>query len=193
MNIVAISGSLRKASFNTMLIHEAVSVCQSATIEVASIADIPLYNGDIEANTGPPSSVTMLQDRLEQADGLILASPEYNNGVPGVMKNAIDWLSRPSEKIDIVFARKPLAMMGASMGSFGTVLAQAGWLPTIRALGLSLWTDETPFLVSRAHKAFDEHGHFIEDSMRKKLQAYIEAFVTFIATTKRKESMRGVV
>ncbi|GJL62549.1 MAG: FMN reductase [Nitrospirales bacterium] len=184
MNILAISGSLRKASFNTMLLHEAARVCQSATIEVASIADIPLYNGDIESEEGIPSAVTTLQDRLEQADGLMLASPEYNNGVPGVLKNTIDWLSRPSAKIDIVFARKPLAMMGASMGGFGTVLAQAGWLPTIRTLGLSLWADETPFLVSRAHKAFDEQGQFINDTMQQKLHAYVEGFVTFIATTK---------
>jgi len=185
MKILAISGSLRRASFNTMLVQEAARVSQSVTIEVASIADIPLYNGDLEAEEGIPRSVISLQDHLEQANGLLLASPEYNNGVPGVLKNTIDWLSRPSEKIDIVFARKPLAMMGASMGGFGTVLAQASWLPTIRALGLSLWTDEPPFLVSRAHKAFDEHGHFIDDVMRQRLQVYIEGFVAFIATTKR--------
>ena len=168
-----------------MLLKEAARLSQHAKIEIASIADIPLYNGDVEEKEGVPVSVNRLQDQLEQADGLILASPEYNNGVPGVLKNAIDWLSRPPEKIDTVFGRKPLAMMGASRGGFGTILAQAGWLPTIRTLGLSLWNDETSFLISRAHSVFDAQGNLIDETLRKNLQAYIEGFVAFI---RRKQS-----
>lgn len=185
-HIIAISGSLRKGSFNTLLLKEAARVATQANIELASIADIPLYNGDVEAEDGVPVSVTSLQDKIEQADGLILASPEYNNGVPGVLKNTLDWLSRPADKIDAVFGRKPLAMMGASMGGFGTVLAQAAWLPTIRTLGLTLWTDESPFLVSRAHKAYDSQGHLTDEATLKRLQAYIDGFAAFITSTRPK-------
>ena len=180
-HIIAISGSLRKGSFNTLLLKEAVRLAANTRIELASIADIPLYNGDVEEQDGIPVAVTSLQDKIEQADGLMLASPEYNHGVPGVLKNTLDWLSRPADKIDTVFGRKPLAMMGASMGGFGTVLAQAAWLPTIRTLGLTLWNDQPPFLLSRAHKAFDEQGRFNDAVALKRLQAYVDGFAAFIA------------
>ncbi|HEY3487466.1 MAG TPA: NADPH-dependent FMN reductase, partial [Gammaproteobacteria bacterium] len=96
INIIGISGSLRKASYNTALLKAAAELAKGE-IQIASIEEIPLYNGDIEEK-GMPPAVTALQNKLEQADGILIVSPEYNHGVPGVLKNAIDWLSRPSEK-----------------------------------------------------------------------------------------------
>lgn len=95
-HLVALSGSLRAASINTMLLHAAVDAAPPGTnVEVASIQGIPLYDGDVEAASGSPPAVQALKDRIARADGLLLATPEYNSSIPGVFKNAIDWLSRP--------------------------------------------------------------------------------------------------
>src|SRR5262245_65484963 len=98
--IVGIAGSLRKASFNVALLRAARELAPAGTeIEIASIAGIPLYDGDLESEKGIPDTVTALKERIKSADGLLLATPEYNNSMPGVLKNAIDWLSRPPKDI----------------------------------------------------------------------------------------------
>ena len=96
---------------------------------IESIAGVPLYDGDVEAASGIPEAAARLKDAVAAADGLLLVTPEYNNSVPGVAKNAIDWLSRPSADIARVFGAKPVALCGASPGGFGTVLSQNAWLP----------------------------------------------------------------
>src|SRR5262245_30816970 len=122
--IVGISGALRQGSYNAALLRGAVDLAPAGlVIEIASIRGIPLYDGDLEAADGIPEPVRMLKDLIAAADGLLLVTPEYNNSVPGVFKNAIDWLSRPPKDIPRVFGGKPVALMGATPGSGGTALA----------------------------------------------------------------------
>lgn len=178
--ILAISGSLRAKSFNTMLLHAAVTATPSGTTtEVASIKDIPLYDGDVEA-AGLPAAVTALKERVVAADGLLLVSPEYNNGIPGVFKNTIDWLSRPSSDITRVFGDRPVGVIGATPGRGGTAMAQAGWLPVLRTLGTQLYTGGR-LQVAGAGKVFDESGAIVDETVRKLLEAYMQGFASFVA------------
>jgi chromate reductase len=178
VNIIGISGSLRKGSYNTALLKEAVEIGK-AEIQIAGIDDIPLYNGDIEAR-GIPQSVSALQEKFRRADGILIASPEYNNGVPGVLKNVIDWLSRPATIIPEVFGGKPLAMMGASLSGFGTILSQTAWLQTWRLLHVNLWNEKMPLMISRANTVLDAEGRITDAKMRQNLKEYIEAFIAFV-------------
>jgi chromate reductase len=180
--LVGISGSLRKHSFNTGLLRAAQTGLPGETrLEVSSIAEIPLYNGDLEAAEGIPPSVMALKEAIAAADGLLLATPEYNNGIPGVFKNAIDWASRPPADIGRVFGGKPVAIIGASPGGFGTVLAQNAWLPVLRTLGARLWSGGR-LMVPGAAKAFDAEGNLIDDAVRERLHKYMADFVGSIAS-----------
>ena len=134
IQLLGISGSLRKASLNTALLRAAADLVEDARLEIATLHGIPLYDGDSEAADGLPPAVQALQAKVRDCDGLILATPEYNNGIPGVFKNAIDWLSRPPAQTKVVFGHRPVALIGASPGGFGTVLAQSAWLPVLKAL-----------------------------------------------------------
>src|SRR5262245_31368665 len=135
--IIGIAGSLHSGSFNAALLRAAAELAPAAgiTIEIASIRGIPLYDGDIETASGIPADVAALKDRIAAAAGLLLVSPEYNNSIPGVMKNAIDWLSRPAKDVARVFGERPTGLIGATPGQGGTTLAQAAWLPVLRTLG----------------------------------------------------------
>src|SRR5216683_7475771 len=136
ITILGIAGSLRQGSYNAALLRAAAAAAPaSCTVDIASIRGIPLYDGDVEAATGVPDVVETLKDRVAAADGLLLVTPEYNNSIPGVFKNAIDWLSRPPVDILRVFGGKPVAIIGASPGGFGTILSQEAWLPVLRTLG----------------------------------------------------------
>ena len=144
---------------------------------MASIIDIPLYDADVEA-AGFPAADETLKQRIAKANGLLLATPEYNNSLPGVLKNAIDWLSRPSGDIRNVFRDKPVAVMGASPGGFGTVSAQSAWLPVWRALGARHWSGGR-LMVSHAQRVFDSKGQLIDDTVRERLEAYVGGFLAF--------------
>lgn len=121
--LVGISGSLRKGSLNTALLEAAAElVPDGTTLSVLSIADLPLYNADLDVEGGP-ASVVELKREIESADGLVIATPEYNYGIPGVLKNAIDWASRPA--YESVLAGKRVALLGASRSNVGTARAQA--------------------------------------------------------------------
>src|SRR5262245_8064471 len=116
-NIIGVCGSLRRGSFNLMLLRAAVeAVPAGSSIQIESIRDIPLYDGDVEAEQGIPPVVQQLKARIAAADGLLIVTPEYNNSIPGVFKNAIDWLSRPPADIPRVFRGRPVAIMGATPG-----------------------------------------------------------------------------
>jgi NAD(P)H-dependent FMN reductase len=183
--LVGISGSLRKHSFNTGLLRAAqTGLSGGARCDVSSIAEIPLYNGDLETAEGIPPSVAALKEAIAAADGLLLATPEYNNSIPGVLKNAIDWASRPPADIRRVFGGKPVAIIGASPGGFGTVLAQSAWLPVLRTLGAQLWTGGR-LMVPGAAKAFDAEGNLIDDAVRERLHKFIGDFVASIASASR--------
>jgi chromate reductase len=178
--IIGLSGSLRLGSFNTALLRAAAELMPSGTeLTIATIRDIPLYDGDVEAADGIPEVVGALKNAIAAADGLLLVSPEYNNSMPGVAKNAIDWLTRPAKDIARVFGGKPIALIGASPGGFGTILSQNAWLPVLRSLGAQLWTGGR-LLVSRAQTVFDANGSLIDDKVRASLRNYLEGYVRFI-------------
>ncbi len=178
--IVGIAGSLRKGSLNASLLRAAArSMPAGSTLEQASIAGIPLYDADVEAQ-GMPSLVATLKDRVAAADGLLLVTPEYNNSIPGVLKNAIDWLSRPDADIPRVFGGKRVALIGASPGGFGTILSQNAWLPVLKTLGTELWSGKK-LLVSRARTVFDEAGNLTDAKVAEQLTAFLQGFVAFVA------------
>jgi chromate reductase, NAD(P)H dehydrogenase (quinone) len=178
--IVGISGSLRRLSFNSGLLRAAVGFMpDGATLEIADIRPFPLYDGDLEAKDGIPSAVAELKDRIAKADGVLLASPEYNNSIPGVLKNAIDWLSRPASDIPRVFQGKPFAVMGASPGGFGTILGQNAWLPVLRTLRTQPWL-EGRFMLSRAANAFDREGRLTDAAALDQLKGFVTGFVEFV-------------
>ena len=177
ITIAAFSGSLRKGSFNSALLRAAVAMMPAdSRIEVASIQPFPLYNGDDEAANGIPAAVTAVKDAIAAADGLLIATPEYNNSIPGVAKNAIDWLSRPPADIARVFGGKPVALMGASPGGFGTILSQNAWLPVLRTLGAELWTGGR-LMVSRANTIFDAEGNIVDARTNDLLRNFLQGFV----------------
>ncbi len=175
--IVGISGSLRRHSFNAGLLRAAqAAMPDGATLEIGTIAGIPLYDADLEASDGIPAPVAALKDVIAASDGLLMVTPEYNNGIPGVFKNAIDWLSRPNADIARVFRGRKVALIGASPGGFGTILAQDHWLPVLRTLGASLWT-EGRLMVSGAGKAFDAEGNLTDEAVRARLADFMAGFV----------------
>jgi chromate reductase len=181
--ILAISGSLRRGSFNSALLKAAVPLVEGdVQLEIASIAGIPLYDGDLEAGQGIPQVVQDLKARIRACDGLLLATPEYNNGIPGVFKNAIDWLSRPPAEIPQVFGNRPVALIGASPGGFGTILSQNAWLPVLRTLGTRPWFG-AKLMVSRANKVFDQNGALTDDSVRSQLRDFIHNFAEYVRST----------
>jgi chromate reductase, NAD(P)H dehydrogenase (quinone) len=178
--LVGLSGSLRQRSFNSLLLRAAVELMpQGAEMTVESIRDIPLYDGDVEDTQGIPGPAQSLKDAIAAAEGLLLVTPEYNNSIPGVFKNAIDWLSRPPADIPRVFGGKPVAMIGASPGNFGTILSQQAWLPVLRTLGTRAWFGGR-LLVPRAGSIFDEGGRIANDATKEQLRQFIDGFVTFV-------------
>lgn len=175
--LVGFSGSLRKGSFNAALLRAAGAMMPAGSrLEVMSIAAFPLYNGDDEAAHGIPAEVAALKEAIAAADGLLIATPEYNNSIPGVTKNALDWLTRPPADIPRVFAGKPVAVMGASPGGFGTILSQNAWLPVLRTLGTRPWFGGR-LMVSRAGQVFDDQGEMVDATMKGPLQQFLQGFV----------------
>lgn len=178
--ILGIPGSLRRGSYNAALLRAAVEVApEGLRLELASLNGIPLYDGDLEAQEGIPTAVAALKDRVAAARALILATPEYNNSIPGVFKNAIDWLSRPPKDIARVFRDKPVAILGATPGPGGTQLAQAAWLPVLRTLGTRPWFGKKLY-VSSAAQAFDESGKLVDARVREELTAFLKGFQDFV-------------
>jgi len=177
LRVVGIAGSLRKASYNRALLRAAREVApERLRIEVLDLEDVPLFNEDVEA-ASEPLSVLALRDAIREADGLLIATPEYNHGVPGVLKNAVDWLSRPPRQA--VLTGKPTALMGASMGMTGSARGQS-------QLRQSFVFTDTPamlqpeILVARAREKFDADGRLTDEPTRKFLGRFLEAFAGWI-------------
>ena len=179
--ILGISGSLRTGSFNTALLRAAQQVAgDGIEFEMATLHGIPLYDGDAEARDGEPEAVAALKRQLLASDGVLLVTPEYNNGIPGVFKNAIDWLSRtsPVGNIPSVFGGRPFALVGASPGGFGTILAQDAWWPVLRTLRTRTWFGGR-LMVSRAGGVFDAQGALVDDKVRAQLRDFVAGFAGF--------------
>ena len=183
--IVGISGSLRSGSFNSMLLRALADAAPGGTtVEIASIREIPLYDGDVEAAQGVPPAAQALKDRVAAADGLLIVTPEYNNSIPGVLKNAIDWMSRPSSDIQRVFKGLPVAIAGATPGPGATNLSQAAWLPVIRTLGMLPWF-QGRLGIAGAGKIFDTTGAIADHATQERARSFIEGFAAFVATARR--------
>ena len=179
--ILAISGSLRKASFNSGLMRAAVLLdLPGVTVTGTTLHGIPLYDADVENTEGIPAPVAALKNAMMDTDGVLLVTPEYNNGIPGVFKNAIDWVSRPPADSAAVFSGRPVAIIGASPGGFGTILSQNHWLPVIRTLGMKPWFGGR-LLVSKAGNLFDEAGNLTDEDTRGRLKEFLAGFAAFIS------------
>ena len=164
MNIVAMSGSLRKGSYNTMLVRALSKLAPAGMkIEIVDIRNLPIYNQDDEETF--PAMAQELKDKIEKADGVIIATPEYNRSIPGVLKNAIDWASRPWGKNS--FAGKPVLTMGVSVGKIGTAVAQSH----LRQVMLYLDTDVIgqPELYL-TNEIFDVEGNIVDASTKELLR-----------------------
>lgn len=173
VHVLGISGSLRAASYNTGLLRAAAEVLPAATtLEIFDLAPIPLYNGDVDAS-GQPDAVQQLKARIAAADALLIATPEYNHSIPGVLKNALDWASRPPSSSPL--AGKPLAVMGAG-GRFGTVRAQMHLRQIAPSMGMLLLT-RPDVLVMRAWEKFDASGRLVDQETREQVRALVEALV----------------
>jgi chromate reductase len=179
--VLGISGSLRKGSFNTALLRAAVELApRDVRIETADISAFPLYNEDVRA-VGFPAAVTGMRDRIERADAVLFVTPEYNYSIPGVLKNAIDWASRPPNQ---PFAGKPLGLMGASGGAGGTMRAQ------YHLRQVAVFLDMHPInkpevFVRNAQTVFDEGGKLVDEPTRNGVRQYLEALAAWTRRLKR--------
>ncbi len=169
IKLLGISGSLRKASCNSGLLRAALEVLPAnMNLEIYSLANIPPYNGDLESN--PPSSVIEFKKKITESDALLLAIPEYNYSVPGVLKNAIDWASRPVK--DSPLNGKPFAMMGTG-GALGTARAQYHFRQI--AVFTNMFTFNKPeVFVPNAWEKFDSNGNLKDESIKEKIKILLE-------------------
>jgi chromate reductase len=181
MKILGISGGLRKESFNTRLLHLARELAPAGvTVERFDIAHIPSYNEDVRA-VGYPEPVAALREAIRSADALLFATPEYNYSVSGVLKNAIDWASRPPDQ---PFNDKPAAIMGASTGLNGTVRAQFHLRQIL--VGVNVHVVNRPeVMVRMAAEKFDASGALTDDKLREQIQKLVAALVDWTNRIKR--------
>jgi chromate reductase len=179
LTVLGIAGSLRRGSYNRGLIRAAVEVAPAGTTVIPyDLADLPLFNADVEAQGDPPS-VAAFKRAVREADALLIATPEYNHCVPGVLKNAIDWASRPARAS--VLTGKPVAIMGASTGGGGTARAQAHLRDGLSYTnGLVLPLPEV--LVPFADSKFDAESTLTDPDTREALR---DLLVSFAAWTRR--------
>ena len=178
LQVLGIAGSLRKGSYNRGLLRAAVELApESLQIETyEDLGLIPPYNADVEAE-GDPAPVRQLKERIRAADALLIASPEYNYGIPGVLKNAIDWASRPPQSSPL--RHKPIAIMGASTGNFGTARAQLALRQTF-IFTKSLVLPEPEVYVFRAAERFDDAANLRDQSTRDHVQRLVEALARWV-------------
>jgi len=182
LSIVGISGSLRAGSYNSSLLRY-VSTILPTTVEYKelSIASLPLYNPDVQA-AGYPDEVAAFRDTIAAADGIIIVSPEYNYTVPGVLKNAIDWASRPPSPS---FAGKPVGLLSASTGIFGGVRGQAQMRYIMFAVNAIVMNRPEIYVASAAQK-FDADGNLTDQTTKDLLAKYVDSFIDWVHLIGRK-------
>ena len=175
MVILGIAGSLRQQSFNRSLLRAAQELApDGATIETFELDGIPSFNQDEEGN--PPAKVVELKQRIRSADAILFVTPEYNYSVPGVLKNAIDWASRPYG--DSAWNGKPVAVMGASVGTIGTARAQYHLRQSFVFLNMYA-VNQPEVMVANAHKHFDQDGKLTDETAKKLIRQLLEELVSW--------------
>ena len=173
IHIAGVSGSARRGSFNTALLRAAQAVLPDDTkLEIVEYADVPLYNGDVEGATGFPEPVQEMRAKLAQADAILIATPEYNWSIPGVLKNAIDWASR---RPDSPLIGKPAAIMGAG-GRLGTAYAQGHLRQILAHLDMAV-VNRPVVMLSRAPEDFDEDLNLTSERYEEQVRRLLEALV----------------
>ena len=176
MNIVAISGSLRSGSYNTALLQRAAELAPDPmNVDVVTLSDIPVYNRDIDGQD-KPDAVAGLGSAIRAADGILISTPEYNFSFSGVLKNAIDWVSRIEDQ---PFAGKPLGLMGASAGGLGTARAQYHLRQVFVYLDARIMNRPEVF-VGSAYTKFDDRGRLTDDQTEQILSGYLTAFQAWV-------------
>lgn len=180
--IIGIAGSLRERSFNRRLLVAARDLAQGASIDIFDeLGDVPLFNEDLESATPPgPPSVKALRERVDAADGVLIATPEYNQALPAVTKNAVDWLSRSGGSTPPL-RRKPVAIMGATDGPWGTRYSQKELRHTLTAAGALVLPAPMVF-VATADDVFDAGGDLSDSAVAKRIERLLEAFGEWIDT-----------
>jgi chromate reductase len=182
IQVIGFAGSLRKNSYNKMLLRTVQKLFPSdMEMEIIELPDIPIYNYDIQASQGFPQSIIEIDEKIKNSDAVLFATPEYNYGIPGGLKNFIDWLSRLESK---PFFGKPMSMLGATTGMGGTIRAQAN----LRTVALFIETNVMPkpeIYVTKAANKFDTEGNLTDEATIKILQKYIERFKKWILIFKK--------
>lgn len=176
IRILGIAGSLRQGSYNRALLRAAQAAAPAGmTIDVFDLAPVPLYNADVEAK-GDPEGVAALKAAIRAAHGVLMATPEYNHGVPAVMKNAVDWASRPPKSA--VLGGKPVALIGASPGITGSARGQSQLRQAFEFTN-SYCMPQPELLVFRAHEKFDAAGTLTDAPTRQFLESFLVAFAAW--------------
>ncbi|MGG4264792.1 NADPH-dependent FMN reductase [Peribacillus simplex] len=175
-----ICGSLRENSYNRIIAESLIDMVDSYQFRWIEINDLPLYNEDLEIS-GVPETVTSFKSAIQGVDGIIIVSPEYNSGIPGVLKNALDWASRPRESA--VLTNKRVGLIGATPGGMGTAFAQM----QIRQILEAMQVHVLPFqkmLISQVHKKIDSERKVLTDDQTKRyLERYLQQFIHWIEHT----------
>lgn len=181
IEVLGLSGSLRRDSLNTRLLHAAAALApESMRIAAATLHEVPLYDGDLEA-AGFPAAVSVLAERVAAADAVLIVSPEYNYSLPGVLKNGLDWLSRvPGQP----FAHKPLAIMGTSPGRFGTARMQYH-LRQVLLFTEARVLPKPEVMLGGGGKLFDEAGNLVDDGAVKLVRSQLEALAAAVEQRRR--------
>ncbi|MES5261201.1 NADPH-dependent FMN reductase [Priestia megaterium] len=172
-----ICGSLRKNSYNQAIAQSLINLDNSAQFRWIEIDNLPFFNEDLEI-AGAPESVISFRNDIQDVDGVMIVSPEYNSGIPGVLKNALDWASRP--RTSSVLNRKPVSLIGATPGGFGTAFAQIQIREVLEAMQVNV----LPFqkmLISQVHEKIDSDQKILTDEQTKRyLQRYLQQFIHWI-------------
>lgn len=178
LHVLAIAGSLRKRSLNRAILRAAVELAPpSLSIELEELGPLPMYDGDLDLDGGPPT-VRAFKDRIAASDGLLIATPEYNYGIPGVLKNALDWASRPAYRS--VLAHKPVAILGVASGLVGTARAQ-GQLKQVLLGTISQVFPYPELLIGSAAERFDEEGRLVDAGTRESLARMLDTYAAWLS------------
>jgi chromate reductase len=177
-----IVGSLRENSFNKMIANSIPELVDSAEYEHISIADLPLYNSDLDHGEGP-DPVKHYREAIQKTDGILIVSPEYNSGIPGVLKNALDWGSTPTKTA--VLIHKPAGVIGATPGAKGTILSQQQIRQTLDATQSFVMPTQKMYISQITDKIDSNTRKLTDETTRKYLQRYVQSFVQWINQVQR--------